>query len=148
MPSRPSSQVGEIPEDDAALSEVEIRLATAPRAAGHHAGAGMMDSFGDALNGFLINRESVYLDAGPGEAPEPTLSPAVHAGGYGRHRPEPHGGMAAVEGGAVDFPRYSLSLSLIPIPTPTPILSPFLSLLPTSSLSPPHSPSIADALTI
>ncbi|QDZ23447.1 hypothetical protein A3770_10p59650 [Chloropicon primus] len=55
--------IGQIP-DDSVLSEVEIRLATAgkPR-----------ESFEDALGGFLITRESVYLNQDQDE--EPTLSP-------------------------------------------------------------------------
>ena len=55
--------VAEIP-DEVRLKELEIRLATAkPR-----------ESFGDALNGFLITRESVYLNQEDNE--EPTLSPS------------------------------------------------------------------------
>lgn len=52
--------VSEIPDEDR-LSEVEIRMATVGK------------SFEDALNGFLINRESVYLD--DDQDAEPTLSP-------------------------------------------------------------------------
>ena len=52
----------QIPEDSR-LSEIEIRMATAGKP---------YESFDDALNGFLITRESVYLNQ---DEEEPTLSP-------------------------------------------------------------------------
>ena len=51
--------VSEIPDEDR-LSEVEIRMATVGK------------SFEDALNGFLINRESVYLDDDQDAEPKST----------------------------------------------------------------------------
>lgn len=57
--------VAQIP-DDSNLPDIEIRLATAGKGKPR-------ESFEDALNGFLVTRESVYLDQDDNE--EPTLSP-------------------------------------------------------------------------